>query len=52
MPLSPASPKVTKNLKAVNTRLDRIEHLLLYEQKRESEDVATYMKRLKDALAL
>jgi hypothetical protein len=46
------STATKEDIKAVNTRLDRIAHLLLDEQKRESEDVATYMKRLKDALAL
>jgi hypothetical protein len=33
-------------------RLDRIEHLLLAEQKRESEDLKTRMKRLEDTLAV
>jgi hypothetical protein len=39
-----------EDIKAVTTRLDRIAHLLLDEQKRESEDVATDMKRLKRPL--
>jgi hypothetical protein len=33
-------------------RLDRIEHLLLAEQKREIEDLKKRMKRLEDALAV
>jgi hypothetical protein len=32
--------------------LDRIEHLLVAEQKREIEDLQTRMKRLEDALAV
>jgi hypothetical protein len=36
----------------LTTRLDRIEHLLLEEQKREIEDLKTRMKRLEDALAV
>jgi hypothetical protein len=35
----------------LTTRLDRIEHLLLAEQKREIEDLKTRMKKLEDALA-
>jgi hypothetical protein len=37
---------------AIESRLDRIEHLLLAEQKREIEDLKTRMKRLEDALAV
>jgi hypothetical protein len=36
----------------LTTRLDRIEHLLLAEQKREIEDLKTRMQRLEDALAV
>jgi L-2-hydroxyglutarate oxidase LhgO len=36
----------------VGTQLDRIEHLLLAEQKREIEDLKQRMKRLEDALAV
>ncbi len=36
----------------LTTRLDRIEHLLLAEQKREIEDLKKRMKRLEDALAV
>jgi hypothetical protein len=36
----------------LTTRLDRIEHLLLAEQKREIEDLKLRMKRLEDALAV
>jgi DNA topoisomerase VI subunit B len=36
----------------LTTRLDRIEHLLLEEQKRKIEDLETRMKKLEDALAV
>jgi hypothetical protein len=36
----------------LTTRLDRIENLLLEEQKREIEDLKKRMKRLEDALAV
>jgi hypothetical protein len=36
----------------LTTRLDRLEHLLVAEQKREIEDLQTRMKRLEDALAV
>ena len=36
----------------VNTRLDRIEHLLLEEQRRKIENLETRMKKLEDALAV
>jgi phosphoenolpyruvate-protein kinase (PTS system EI component) len=41
-----------EDIKAVNTRLDRIEHLILAEQKRDIEDLKQRMKRLEDALAV
>jgi biopolymer transport protein ExbD len=41
-----------EDIKAVNVRLDRIENLLLEEQKREIENLKTRMKRLEDALAV
>jgi hypothetical protein len=41
-----------EDIKAVNTRLDRIEHLLLEEQKRKIENLETRMKKLEDALAI
>jgi hypothetical protein len=37
---------------AIESRLGRIETLLLAEQKREIEDLKTRMKRLEDALAV
>ena len=47
---------VKEDMKAMedrlSTRLDRIEHLLLAEQKREIEDLQKRMKRLEDALAV
>ena len=39
-------------LDGMDSRLDRIEHLLLAEQKREIEDLKTRLKRLEDALAV
>ena len=36
----------------VNTRLDRIEHLLIEEQRRKIENLETRMKKLEDALAI
>jgi hypothetical protein len=44
--------EVTTRLDGIDSRLDRIEHLLLAEQKREIEDLKTRMKRLEDALAV
>ncbi len=41
-----------EDIKRVEVRLDRIEHLLLAEQKREIEDLKQRMKRLEDALAV
>jgi hypothetical protein len=37
---------------AIDSRLDRIDHLLLAEQKREIEDLKTRMNRLEDTLAI
>jgi hypothetical protein len=37
---------------AIESRLGKIEHLLLAEQKREIEDLKKRMKRLEDALAV
>jgi L-2-hydroxyglutarate oxidase LhgO len=41
-----------EDIQEVTIRLDRIEHLLLAEQKREIEDLKKRMKRLEDALAV
>jgi hypothetical protein len=41
-----------EDITRVEVRLDRIEHLLLAEQKREIEDLKQRMKRLEDALAV
>ena len=43
---------VREDIAEVYGRLDRIEHLLLPEQKREIEDLKQRMKRLEDALAV
>jgi hypothetical protein len=44
--------RVNTRFDDVESRLDRIEHLLLEEQKRKIEDLETRMKRLEDALAV
>jgi BMFP domain-containing protein YqiC len=36
----------------LTTRLDRIEHILLEEQRRKIENLETRMKKLEDALAI
>jgi hypothetical protein len=37
---------------AIESRLDRIEHLILAEQKQDIEDLKQRMKKLEDALAI
>lgn len=44
--------RVEVRLDGIDGRLDRIENLLLAEQKREIEDLKKRMKRLEDAVAL
>jgi predicted DNA-binding ArsR family transcriptional regulator len=44
--------EVNQKLEAVDSRLNRIENLLLAEQKRDIEDLKTRMKRLEEAIAL
>ena len=41
-----------EDINRVEVRLDRIEHLILAEQKRDIEDLKKRMKRLEDALAV
>jgi oligoendopeptidase F len=43
--------EVNQKFEGVEARLDRIEHLLLEEQKRKIEDLETRMKRLEDTLS-
>ena len=43
---------VREDIATVNGRLDRIEHLLIEEQKRKIENLDTRMKKLEDALAV
>ena len=43
---------VRDDIANVNGRLDRIEHLLMEEQKRKIENLETRMKKLEDALAI
>jgi hypothetical protein len=44
--------RLTTRLDGLDTRLGRIEHLLLAEPKRQIEDLKKRMKRLEDALAV
>jgi oligoendopeptidase F len=44
--------EVQQQFALVESRLDRIEHLLLEEQKRKIEHLETRMKKLEDALAI
>jgi oligoendopeptidase F len=44
--------EVQQKFELVESRLDRIEHLLLEEQKRKIENLETRMKTLEDALAV
>lgn len=44
--------RLTTRLDGIDSRLDRIEHFLLAEQKRDIEELKTRMKRLEDAVAL
>jgi DNA-binding FrmR family transcriptional regulator len=43
---------VREDIAKVNGRLDRIEHLLIEEQRRKIENLETRMKTLEDALAI
>jgi DNA-binding FrmR family transcriptional regulator len=43
---------VREDIAKVNGQLDRIEHLLLEEQKRKIENLESRMKKLEDALAI
>jgi oligoendopeptidase F len=44
--------EVQQKFELVESRLDRIEHLLMEEQKRKIENLETRMKKLEDALAI
>ena len=43
---------VREDIANVNGRLDRIEHLLIEEQRRKIKNLETRMKKLEDALAV
>jgi DNA-binding FrmR family transcriptional regulator len=43
---------VREDIANVNGRLDRIEHLLIEEQRRKIENLETRMKKLENALAI
>jgi hypothetical protein len=43
---------VTTRLDGIDSRLDRIEHLLIEEQRRKIENLEMRMKKLEDALAV
>jgi hypothetical protein len=44
--------EVQQKFELVESRLDRIEHLLIEEQRRKIENLETRMKKLEDALAI
>jgi BMFP domain-containing protein YqiC len=44
--------EVKQNFEVVESRLDRIEHLLIEEQRRKIENLEARMKKLEDALAI
>jgi oligoendopeptidase F len=44
--------EVQQKFELVESRLDRIEHLLIEEQRRKIENLETRMKKLEDALAV
>jgi oligoendopeptidase F len=44
--------EVQQQFALVESRLDRIEHLLIEEQRRKIENLETRMKKLEDALAI
>jgi oligoendopeptidase F len=44
--------EVQQKFALVESRLDRIEHLLIEEQRRKIENLETRMKKLEDALAI
>jgi oligoendopeptidase F len=44
--------EVKQKFELVESRLDRIEHLLMEEQRRKIENLETRMKKLDDALAI
>ena len=44
--------EVHQKFELVESRLDRIEHLLIEEQRRKIENLETRMKKLEDALAI
>jgi oligoendopeptidase F len=44
--------EVNQKFELVESRLDRIEHLLIEEQRRKIENLETRMKKLEDALAM
>jgi hypothetical protein len=50
--LTALEERVNTRFDGIDSRLGRIEHLLLAEQKREIADLQKRMKRLEDAVAL
>jgi predicted DNA-binding ArsR family transcriptional regulator len=44
--------EVQQKFELAESRLDRIEHLLIEEQRRKMENLETRMKKLEDALAI
>ena len=50
--LTALEDRVNTRFDGIDSRLDRIEHLLLEEQRRKIENLETRMKKLEDALAV
>jgi hypothetical protein len=50
--LTSLEDRVNTRFDGIDSRLDRIEHLLMEEQKRKIEHLETRMKKLEDALAI
>jgi polyhydroxyalkanoate synthesis regulator phasin len=50
--IKPVEDKLTTRLDGIESRLGRLENLLMEEQKRKIENLKTRMKKLEDALAV
>jgi hypothetical protein len=50
--IKPVEDRLTTRLDGIESRLGRLENLLMEEQKRKIENLKTRMKKLEDALAV
>jgi polyhydroxyalkanoate synthesis regulator phasin len=50
--IKPVEDKLTTRLDGIESRLGRLENLLMEEQKRKIENLKARMKKLEDALAV